>query len=102
MKIIKELKTKNGTAELITLAKSCTCSKCFNKIKAGTKFFRIKSKLLGTLNYCSAECMQHPFVKVFKNINVSEDQFIPTEDIHAYTERYIAEMKNLNLPLEDN
>ena len=59
MKVIKELKTKNGKAEYITLAKSCTCSTCFKKIKAGTKFLRIKNNLLGTLNYCSAECMQH-------------------------------------------
>ena len=99
MNVIKELKTKNGTAELITLAKSCTCSTCFKKIKAGTKFLRIKNKFLGTLNYCSAECMQHPLVMIFKNMNVSEECcIIPTEDTHAYTELYEADMKNLNLP----
>lgn len=100
MKIIKELKTKNVEAKLIILAKSCTCSTCFNKIKAGTKFLRIKSSFL-TLNYCSAKCMQHPLITGFKEANVSEDQFIPTEDTHAWTERYMAGMKNLNLPLED-
>lgn len=99
MKVIKELKTKNGKAEYITLAKSCTCSTCFKKIKAGTKFLRIKNNLLGTLNYCSAECMQHQFVTTFKNMNVSEEYcIIPTEDTHAYTELYEADMKNLNLP----
>jgi len=103
MKVIKELKTKNSNAQLITLAKSCTCSTCFKKIKAGTKFLRIKNKLLGTLNYCSAECMQHPMIRI---MNASEDCcIIPTEDTHAtaeavraYTELYEAEMKNLNLP----
>ena len=102
MKIIKELKTKNVEAKLIILDKSCTCSTCFNKIKAGTKFLRIKSSLL-TLNYCSAKCMQHPLITSFKDANVSEDQFIPTKDTHAYIELYNAEMKNLNLnlPLED-
>ena len=97
MKVIKELKTKNCTAKLITLTKSCTCDTCFKKIKAGTKFLRIKSSFL-TLNYCSAKCMQHPLIAGFTTANVSEDYFVPTEDTHAYTELYEAEMKNLNLP----
>ena len=99
MKVISELKTKTGKAEYITLAKSCTYSTCFNKIKAGTKFLRIKNKFLGTLNYCSAKCMQHPMVIT---LNLSEEycksSIITTEDTHAYTELYDAEMKNLNLP----
>ena len=39
------------------------------------------------------------FVTTFKNMNVSEEYcIIPTEDTHAYTELYEADMKNLNLP----